>query len=314
MFPPLLYIIIVFLIVPCFLLYSLWKVSATSVWMWLYKITPLLLITMFFFFTANWSWVSYYLRYLFVGLVLVAVALSYRKIDAQKRKAKRVRIEKSSLSRSQSWMQRINQVFGYVLPLVLLFFIAKGFFYTDTAVELSFPLQGGRYYVGHGGNSRVINYHNGIEAQQYALDILAVNQFGVRAQWIYPTELEKYVIYGAPVTSPCTGTVVDAVDGLVDLTPPRRDTQNLAGNHLIIDCANVRVVLAHLKQGSLQVQSGDSVRDGQPLAQVGNSGNTSEPHLHIHAVAADSGGMLFGTGVPILFDGRFLTRNSVVNR
>jgi len=62
------------------------------------------------------------------------------------------------------------------------------------------------------------------------------------------------------------------------------------------------------------VQSGDSVRDGQPLAQVGNSGNTSEPHLHIHAVAADSGGILSGTGVPTLFDDRFLTQNSVVDQ
>ena len=310
LFPPILYIIIVFLIFPSVLFYSLAKVKATSVRIWLHKTVPLLLVALFFFFVVNWSWVSHYLRYPFWGVVLIMVFSSYQKI-----RPSQVIVEPSTPSRTKIWMQGLNEALSYILPLIFLLYVAKGYFYTGEAVDLSFPLQGGVYYVGHGGDSRAINYHNGVESQQYAVDILAVNQFGARAQWIYPTVLERYEIYGAPVTSPCAGTVLTAVDQLADLTPPMKDVQYVAGNHLIIECKDVQVVLAHLKQGTVVVQPGDTVADGQLLAQVGNSGNTTEPHLHVHAVRGDAESILFGgKGVPILFDDRFLTRNSIVNK
>ena len=59
------------------------------------------------------------------------------------------------------------------------------------------------------------------------------------------------------------------------------------------------------------MQSGETVGAGQPLAQVGNSGNTTEPHLHIHAVAPNSGGAMEGHGVAIPIDGTFPVRNTV---
>ena len=73
------------------------------------------------------------------------------------------------------------------------------------------------------------------------------------------------------------------------------------------------MLLAHLQRGSVQVKAGDNVRTGQPIARVGNSGNLSEPHLHIHAVKAGSAAsLLAGEGLLMLFDGRFLVRNQVV--
>ena len=64
---------------------------------------------------------------------------------------------------------------------------------------------------------------------------------------------------------------------------------------------------------SLLVAVGDKVKTGQPIGRAGNTGNTSEPHLHIHA---EKGGneipILKGEGIPIIFDGRFLVRNSLV--
>ncbi|MEZ7171746.1 M23 family metallopeptidase [Sporosarcina sp. OR05] len=63
--------------------------------------------------------------------------------------------------------------------------------------------------------------------------------------------------------------------------------------------------MAHMKEGSVAVAKGDTVTTGQLLGKVGNSGNTSEPHLHIHAE-------LDGKGVPLTFDGRFLVRNQLV--
>ena len=60
-----------------------------------------------------------------------------------------------------------------------------------------------------------------------------------------------------------------------------------------------------MKIDSVVVAQGDKVTTGQILGKVGNSGNTSEPHLHIHAEKD-------GKGVPITFNDRFLVRNSLV--
>ena len=62
------------------------------------------------------------------------------------------------------------------------------------------------------------------------------------------------------------------------------NTAGPAGNHVIIDTGTERIVLAHLTPGSVQVQPGDRVSAGQQIGNVGSSGNSTEPHLHIHAV------------------------------
>lgn len=85
---------------------------------------------------------------------------------------------------------------------------------------------------------------------------------------------------------------------------------------MVIRCAKqaVDVLLAHMMNGSVAVKVGQNVEVGQFLGRVGNSGNSSEPHLHIHAVKAGSGSVLDGEGVSVRFDGRFLVRNSLIIR
>ncbi|HYO97165.1 MAG TPA: M23 family metallopeptidase, partial [Polyangiaceae bacterium] len=86
----------------------------------------------------------------------------------------------------------------------------------------------------------------------------------------------------------------------------------VAGNHVELRCGAYHVVLAHLQRGSVAGEVGARVNVGARLGVVGNSGNTSEPHLHIHAVsarAADREQWLWkGSGVPLTFGGRFLVR------
>ena len=75
--------------------------------------------------------------------------------------------------------------------------------------------------------------------------------------------------------------------------------------------SDVILLLAHIKKGSFKIKQGDAIAKGQPLAEVGNSGNTSEPHLHIHALLKNTGDYLFtGEGIPMTFNGRFLVQNS----
>jgi len=101
-----------------------------------------------------------------------------------------------------------------------------------------------------------------------------------------------------------------------DMRPlTQRDGDHMAGNHVIIRCAtneDTFVGLAHLLAGSMRASVGDAARKGQPIARVGNSGNTTEPHLHIHAkIGGESDCMLDGCGVPLRIRGRFLMRNDL---
>lgn len=185
----------------------------------------------------------------------------------------------------------------------------------DDPIALDWPLRGGTFKVMHGGSSALINNHAGVEAQQYALDILAMNRLGFRATGLAPAELSAYVIYDTPVHAPCAGEIVAARDGMSDRTRVT-DRSQLAGNFAAIYCEGATVLLAHFRQGSLAVTAGDMVAEGQLIGRVGNSGNSSEPHLHIHAnrgrVADPLEMVTTAVGVPMTFAGRFLVRNDVV--
>lgn len=184
------------------------------------------------------------------------------------------------------------------------------------AIEISPPLASGVYFVGQGGGSSEVNHHFLNESQRFALDILRLNWLTMRAWGFFPRRLGRYAIYGTQVLCPVAGVVTAVVDELPDMDPlVQRDADDIAGNHIVIRCAartDTFVGLAHLLAGSIQVRVGDAVSAGQPLARVGNSGNTTEPHLHIHAKtsgAPDS--MLDGRGVPLRIRGRFLMRNDL---
>jgi murein DD-endopeptidase MepM/ murein hydrolase activator NlpD len=92
------------------------------------------------------------------------------------------------------------------------------------------------------------------------------------------------------------------------------DRTHAAGNHVIITYQDRKILLAHLQQNSVWVRTGEQVRQGQPIGKVGNSGNTSEPHLHIHAEYGGSPASFGdGVGIPIIFKEKgFLKRNDLL--
>jgi hypothetical protein len=191
------------------------------------------------------------------------------------------------------------------------------------AVDIAFPLEPGRYLVVNGGHGALINPHfmtlddpqyADWRGQSFAVDLIAVDRFGWRAENpLGDTDPATYHIFGAQVLAPCDGAVVGAEGDMIDHRVPERDTERLAGNHLLIDCGEFIVLLAHLRQGSLRVGEGDTVATGEPLAEVGNSGQSGEPHLHVHAQRGfDPEAPLSGEPLPITFDGRFLVRNDIL--
>lgn len=182
------------------------------------------------------------------------------------------------------------------------------------ALRIAFPLHGGLYCVSSGGSSPIINHHLARPSQEYAIDIVRLNWLGKRSQGFYPRDYRRHTVYGALVCAPCNGTVSEAVDGLPDGWSPRPRPAWHSGNCIIIHCqeSNVYVGLAHLQRGTLKVRKGQEVYAGQPLGLVGNSGNITEPHLHIHAKrGGKSDSMADGQAVPLAFDGTVLIRNDI---
>jgi hypothetical protein len=289
-------------LLPLYFIADLWRAKESDVFGWLLK---LLYVGAFLAYVASvgrWDLLSYYVQYLFAALFLIAAVGSFRKIRALPFVAKQER-----------------RVIRYVASMLLLvtfsaFFIwsARGWFVSDEPASLEFPLSSGWYYVGQGGNSVAINYHNAYESQKYALDIVELNAMGSRARGFAPQELADYRIFGDTIRSPCDGRVLKAVNNFADQIPPASDRKNVAGNHVVLECDGIEILLAHMQKGSVSVAAGESVQVGDSLGRVGNSGNTSEPHLHIHAVQANTGGVMKGKAVPLLFDGEFLVRNSTV--
>ena len=114
--------------------------------------------------------------------------------------------------------------------------------------------------------------------------------------------VEDWSGWSQPVLCPCEGVVVQAEDGwpdrrevgfvrdflkffLLRRTPSRMtdDARSVAGNFITIRRPDkITVFLCHLKKGSVRVKSGDRVRAGDLLAEVGNSGNSFSPHLHFN--------------------------------
>ena len=105
--------------------------------------------------------------------------------------------------------------------------------------------------------------------------------------------------------APADGRIVGVTDDQVD-TPP--GTNGDHANNLVIDIGGGRYVsMAHLKHGSVTVRVGDVVRRGQPLAAVGNSGHTNEPHLHLQVQTSAASSNAERT-LPMLFRNVDITR------
>ena len=291
------------LLIPTIFLFHVWRAPQKSRADWFLVVLAEAAYVGYILVAGHWHWLSHYSRYVLAAVFLWAVIASWRRVKGR------------PLWVRASWGQWTSRVFVLlVLGSFSTFAVTalSGRWLEESPVDMAFPLRHGTYSVGHGGSNPIVNYHNVDRAQRFALDIGKLNSLGLRAWGLYPRTLDRYEIYGDAVYSPCEGTVATAVDGLPDLIPPQQDRENLAGNHVVIRCGDVKVVLAHLMQGSLNVRPGDRIGQGQGLGRVGNSGNTSEPHLHIHAVRGAGDSALDGEGVPILFDGQFLVRNSVV--
>ncbi|MED1300672.1 peptidase M24 [[Bacillus thuringiensis] serovar konkukian] len=165
-------------------------------------------------------------------------------------------------------------------------------------VVVRFPLNE-RALVGWGGDRLETNYHVIKPNERWAYDII------IPPTEVKSSKLEDYGIYGADLLAPASGTVVSINNDETDLIPGSDDFQSMAGNHIYLrlDETGTFLILVHLKKGSIHVREGQHVNEGEFLAQVGNSGSSSEPHLHIHHQRQDPSkvSMFLAEGLPLYF-------------
>ena len=170
-----------------------------------------------------------------------------------------------------------------------------------------------------GGPSPLVSHHLIAYNQIYALDLVALDDKGhIFVEGADPADPNgQWVSWDQPYVSPIAGTVVAARGDVADASGVHMETERDAavGNHLILKTADgYFVVLAHLQQGSLQVEVGDTVAPGDPLARCGNSGNTTSPHLHLQVQTHLDPWHEDNRSVPFAFEagGRALRRNARV--
>ena len=168
----------------------------------------------------------------------------------------------------------------------------------QTKARLRLPFDG-EWFVFWGGRTVEQNYHAADRAQRFATDFL-VRRDGVSHSGD-PSRLESYFGWDQPILAPADATVAVATDGLPDQKIGQSDPDNAAGNHVVLDLGNGEFAfLAHMRRGSIAVKVGDKVAAGQELGRCGNSGNTSEPHLHFHLQTTPV--LHRGEGLPAFFE------------
>lgn len=160
----------------------------------------------------------------------------------------------------------------------------------------------GEWFVFWGGTNEFVNYHYVYESQRYAYDLVKV-QDGQSYQNSHIRN-EDFYAFDEDLLAPADGKVVKVVNGIKDNVPGEMDEHNPAGNYVVIEHANREFsMIAHFKMNSILVKQDDIVTEGQLIGKCGNSGNSSEPHIHFQVT--DSSDIVYGKSIRILFkDGK----------
>jgi hypothetical protein len=152
--------------------------------------------------------------------------------------------------------------------------------------------------VAWGGDTLEVNQHASFPDQRWAYDLF------VAPYLVNSRELEAYGCWDTPVVAPIDARVHLARDGRPDATPGDLSSSDPTGNSVVLALpTGTFLLIAHLKRGSVRVRAGDFVKEGDMIGACGNSGMSSEPHIHIHHQRQDPAThpVGFAEGLPLFF-------------
>lgn len=181
---------------------------------------------------------------------------------------------------------------------------------TRKPVVIHPPLSGPNWVDGDGccDTSAHRSALNPIDGQFWAAERFAIDyvQLGADHRLVTgdPAKLESYPYFGADIHAAGDGTVVGVLDGLPEQTPGTDPTglplDQYAGNHVVEDLGDGNFALyAHIKTGTVKVKPGDRLTTGQVIGLVGNTGNSTAPHLHFHVMSTPD--PLRSNGLPFVY-------------
>jgi murein DD-endopeptidase MepM/ murein hydrolase activator NlpD len=158
----------------------------------------------------------------------------------------------------------------------------------------------GEWFVAWGGDTKELNQHVESRQQKNAFDLVVIDdKFDTHTG--DGTKNEDYYAFGKEIIAPCDAVVIDVVDGVRDNIPGEMNTMFVPGNWVQLKTANDEYLFfAHFKQHSIRVKEGQKVKKGELLGLCGNSGNSSEAHLHFHIQNTDD--YTNATGTKVYFD------------
>lgn len=291
-----------------------WGRSYASLTALLVQVLILISYTAFIFLMGSWVFASFYLRYV---ILILAIVVAIRSL---------VHLRNLPLFFTPHTLGWAGYGAGVILTAMLIYLTVgaiRSHFYDETPINLVFPFKNGAYAVFEGGNGRassLMNYHYGSSmhkgartnlSMRYAVDITKLTPCGNDAKGFLPMQNDKYAVFNQVVYSPCDGEVSDVEDKWPNETPWSGKPPYNVGNHILITSNDFGVLMGHLQKGSILVKTGDRVKKGQPIAQSGNSGWTSQPHLHIQAMRVSTGSFWGWEGIPIFFNGKNPVKNSL---
>ena len=159
----------------------------------------------------------------------------------------------------------------------------------------------GKWYVEYGGIKKEDSHSWDIISQRYAYDIeIRKNNLPYHDDY---TKEENYYSYLEDIICPCDGWVIYKEDKyentrILKNRPIINDIKDPCGNHIIIKHPNNEYsFICHIEKGTITVNEGDVVKEGDILGKVGNSGNTQGPHIHFHI--QNTPDILNGKGIKI---------------
>lgn len=200
-----------------------------------------------------------------------------------------------------------------------------------TQMDLAYPFAG-TWLVQNSPANRVPSHGTLLFASSYAIDFVPVGVNGRSAPFTLrslgrPESPERFPGFGREVLAPVAGTVVavhdtepdhDAYRGLPSIGYALTQRQRagagwpaLAGNYIFIEAGGNVVALCHLQRGSARVRPGQAVEAGTIIARCGNSGNSTEPHLHLQVI--DDRSVERARALPVTFSGALPANGEIVS-